>query len=520
MGRHSRPEPPPSRRSPDTSTRSAPQGRRRRAIDDEHPSGPLPQFSDYPESVSFPDDLSDLDAPTRRNPSGEDISGLTGTDGTESGYFDGAGYFSDFGGYTDLGESREDLREDPDVRVLAGLGYDLGNPDDVESFDGVGGIEELEAPTTKTSPDDLDVPTTKTSSEPELEAPTTKTSFGRKRRRRREAELDVPEDLDAPTRKHTPGPKRRRAEPTEDELRRKRRRSAEKAGRRAAAAESAPAPEEDVASDEDVAAAPRAASSRAASSRAASSREVPPERPSETSAEIAKRSADARPGPWSKYATSKRSESSRSEPKPRTEPDDESDDTTSRSAGQPSETGYHRAVSTRRGIAKWPIAVAAVLALLALGGLGAVWANKALNAQAEAEANSCTEGTSTLRVTTTPTIEDDVAAAAKNWNDKKPPVYSHCVTITVTAAASDKVLPTLREADAKTVPAAWITPSAEWAEKLAKTNPERVSSTAKPLKNASGTYYTYVVVGGEGVDEIQQRAAQQFRDYVREAVAQ
>ncbi|MFC6868628.1 hypothetical protein [Haloechinothrix salitolerans] len=411
--------------------------------------------------MAFPDDLSSLDAPTRRNPSGEDLSGLTGGQ-EESGYFGGAGFFSDFGGYT-----------------------------------------ELEVPTTKTTSDDLDAPTTKTSGDEELEAPTTKTSFGLTRRRRREPEPDVPEDLDAPTRKHSPGPKRRRAEPTEDELRRKRRRSAEKAGRRAATEE--PAPERDTDSALDESAAPRAASSRSVSS----------ERPDTHTGSATRSRTRPGPGPWSK-----RSGSTRAEPNSRTESPVETDATSSRSAAEPSETGYHRAVgSSRRGIAKWPIAVAAVLALLALGGLGAVWANKSLNAQAEAEANSCTEGNRTLRVTTTPTIEDDVVSAAKNWNGEKPPVYSHCVTVKVTAKPSDKVLPTLRETGSDAVPAVWITPSAKWAEKLAKTNPERVSSTAKPLKNAKGTYYTYVVVGGEGVDEIQQRAAQQFRDYVREVVA-
>ncbi|WP_051399956.1 hypothetical protein [Haloechinothrix halophila] len=504
MGRHSRPDPPPSRRSLEPSPHSAPQGRRRRAVDEDHPSGPLPQVSGYHEPItSPPDDLSDLEAPTRRNQSGEDISGLAGADATESGYFGGAGYFSDFGGYTDIGDSRDDS----DVRVLAGLGYDLGNPD-VESLDSAGGIEELEAPTTKTSPDDLDVPTTKTSGTAELEAPTTKTSFGMKRRRRREPEPDVPEDLDAPTRKHSPGPKRRRAEPTEDELRQKRRRSTEKAGRRAAPAESAPTAEASGDATEgapDDSAVPSTTSSRA--ERAASAER----------SGAKKRPTRPRPGPWSKHAGSARTEAS-AEAKSRTESPAESE---SRSAAQPSETGYHRAVGTsRRGIAKWPVAVAAVLALLALGGLGAVWANKTLNAQAEAEANSCTEGNRTLRVTTTPTIEDAVTTAATKWNADKPPVYSHCATVEVTAKASDKVLPTLRKTKATAVPAVWITPSAEWAEKLAKTNPERVSSTAEPLKNANGTYYTYVVVGGSGVDEIQQRAAQKFRDYVREVLAQ
>lgn len=184
------------------------------------------------------------------------------------------------------------------------------------------------------------------------------------------------------------------------------------------------------------------------------------------------------------------------------------------------DTGYHRAVGrARRGFAKGPLAIAAAVLLLALGTFGVVWANKALNAQAQAEANSCTEGTRNLLIATTPDIETEIQAAADRWNSKARSVSSYCVTVKITPASPEEILPALQSATGGNVPAVWITPDAGWAEKLAATNPERVSSTSIPLEDADGTFYPYVVIGGPGVDEVQQGAAQEFRDYALAEVA-
>lgn len=184
------------------------------------------------------------------------------------------------------------------------------------------------------------------------------------------------------------------------------------------------------------------------------------------------------------------------------------------------DTGYHRTVGrARRGLAKGPLAIAAAVLLLALGTFGVVWANKALNAKAQAEANSCTEGTRSLLIATTPEIEAQIQAAADRWNSKPRSVSSYCITVKIAPASPEEILPALQSATGGNVPAVWITPDAGWAEKLAATNPERVSSTSIPLEDAGGTFYPYVVIGGPGVDEVHQGAAQEFRDYALAEVA-
>lgn len=67
------------------------------------------------------------------------------------------------------------------------------------------------------------------------------------------------------------------------------------------------------------------------------------------------------------------------------------------------------------------------------------------------------------------------------------------------------------------MPAAWIAESTHASERLSKSDPERVATVAKPLSSTSGYRYPYIVVGGDGVDEVQQRAAQKFRDFLDES---
>lgn len=183
-------------------------------------------------------------------------------------------------------------------------------------------------------------------------------------------------------------------------------------------------------------------------------------------------------------------------------------------------TGTHRAIDgkSRRGIAKWPIAVVAVLAVIGTGVTAMIWGINSINSAAEAEAQGCSEGKSTLRVAVAPKLEQPMSAIATRWNSLDRPVHSHCITVEIGASSSEGVLDELSDSDdAQSVPAAWIAESKESSERLSKADPERVATVAEPLSSASGFVYPYVVVGGDGVDEIQQRAAQKFRDFLNES---
>lgn len=183
-------------------------------------------------------------------------------------------------------------------------------------------------------------------------------------------------------------------------------------------------------------------------------------------------------------------------------------------------TGTHRAIDgeSRRGIAKWPIAVLAVLALLGTGATAMIWGINSLNTAAEAEAQGCSEGKRTLHVAVAPKLKEPMSAIATRWNSLDRPVHSHCITVEIGASSWQDVLRVLGKSDAvKAVPAAWIAESTHASERLAKSDPQRVATVAKPLRSTAGDRYSYIVVGGDGVDEVQQRAAQKFRDFLDES---
>lgn len=96
-------------------------------------------------------------------------------------------------------------------------------------------------------------------------------------------------------------------------------------------------------------------------------------------------------------------------------------------------TGTHRAVDgeSRRGIAKWPIAVLAVLALLGTTATAMTWGINSLNNAAEAEAQGCSEGKRTLRVAVAPKLKEPMSAIATRWNSLDRPVRSHCITVEI-----------------------------------------------------------------------------------------
>lgn len=195
--------------------------------------------------------------------------------------------------------------------------------------------------------------------------------------------------------------------------------------------------------------------------------------------------------------------------------------------GRSTATGTHRAmgkIAGRRRIAKWPIFAGAFVVLLVVGLLGWGWANNVLNSRAEAQANACTDGDSTLTVVVAPTAQQPVSAAAARWNQAKTVVHAHCVHVDVRAIPSQQVLDALTgKADLTTIgglPAAWIPENSSWIDQLQTTKPGIVGSPAESVASAPSANYPFLGLAGDTVDEVQARAAQVFRDYLREPAQQ
>ncbi|HVV10615.1 hypothetical protein [Amycolatopsis sp.] len=195
--------------------------------------------------------------------------------------------------------------------------------------------------------------------------------------------------------------------------------------------------------------------------------------------------------------------------------------------GRSSATGTHRAltaVAGRRKIAKWPIFTGVAVVLIVVGLLGWGWANNVLNSRAEAQANACTDGTSTLKVVVTPTIEKPVTTAATRWNQANTVVHAHCVHIDVRSVPSQQVLDALTGKTGTDAiggfPAAWIPENSFWISKLQTANAGLIGSPSESVASQASADYPFVGLGGANVDDIQARAAQVFRDFLKEPAQQ
>src|SRR3954465_14447015 len=94
----------------------------------------------------------------------------------------------------------------------------------------------------------------------------------------------------------------------------------------------------------------------------------------------------------------------------------------------------HRALAgVRPGIAKWPVTVVSLVALLALGWLGVAAVNRATDRRAADQTHPCPGGAAVVQLAVTPSIAEAVADAARRWNARDPIVYDHCVQIAVSA---------------------------------------------------------------------------------------
>lgn len=186
-------------------------------------------------------------------------------------------------------------------------------------------------------------------------------------------------------------------------------------------------------------------------------------------------------------------------------------------------TGSHRAVETtskRRRVAAWPIACGILVVLIVAGIFGWNWADGVLSNRAEAQAAACQEGTATLRVATAPGAADAVRQAAKSWNADKTVVHGHCIDITVQPGTPQVVFDDLTGNRARGTPAAWIMDDPSWTEKLESTQPERIGASPETIAETSDGSFTYLSLAGDGVDSIQQRAAQSFQAYLAKPAQQ
>ena len=182
-------------------------------------------------------------------------------------------------------------------------------------------------------------------------------------------------------------------------------------------------------------------------------------------------------------------------------------------------TGYHRAVgkTAPRGVAKWPFAVLAVLAILGAGIFAVVWGSENLGGRADAEGDSCPEGRRTLRVIAPPKLVDPLSTTGQKWNAIDRVVDGHCVTVEINGAEEEQAMEAISQQDGVlAVPAVWIAESSDAGDRLTRSNPNRVATVAKPLTSRIGYMLPYIVINGAGVDTVQQRAAQDFRDFLSE----
>ncbi|WIX99977.1 substrate-binding domain-containing protein [Amycolatopsis mongoliensis] len=194
-----------------------------------------------------------------------------------------------------------------------------------------------------------------------------------------------------------------------------------------------------------------------------------------------------------------------------------------RTLGKGEATGSHRIVgkkAPRRRIATWPIACAVLAALIGLGVIGWNWADSELNSRAEAQAASCSGGTSQMRILVTPSVQKPVTAAADRWNQAATVVHGQCVHVTVEAKPSAQVLDALvgrTNLDAiGGLPAAWLPESSYWVSELTTKKPEMIGSPAQSVASARSADYPFIGLTGQGIDDTVLRAAQTFREYLEQ----
>ena len=184
-------------------------------------------------------------------------------------------------------------------------------------------------------------------------------------------------------------------------------------------------------------------------------------------------------------------------------------------------TGSHRVLGeAKRGIAKWPIVAGVFVVLLVLGLLGWGWADSVVNNRAEAQASACAEGDSNLSVVAAPSVAPAVTTAADRWNQARTVVHSHCVHVQVQAIDDQRALLALTgRGNLDSIggqPAVWIPQNTAAITELTNARPTLLTSRAESLATTAGGDYPCAVLTSDAVDEVQQRAAQVFRNFLQE----
>lgn len=163
-------------------------------------------------------------------------------------------------------------------------------------------------------------------------------------------------------------------------------------------------------------------------------------------------------------------------------------------------------------------------ALIGLGIVGWNWADSELNNRAEAQAASCSGGTSHMRVVVTPSVQKPLTAAAERWNQAATVVHGQCVHVMIEAKPSSQVLDALvGRANLDSIgglPAAWLPESSYWVSELTTKKPEMIGSAAQSVANARSADYPFIGLSGQGVDDTLLRAAQTFREYLEQPAQQ
>lgn len=185
-------------------------------------------------------------------------------------------------------------------------------------------------------------------------------------------------------------------------------------------------------------------------------------------------------------------------------------------------SGYHRAIGMNRprGVAKWPIACLVAVAVFSVAWVAWAWGNDILSNRAEAQAKACTDGSSLLTVAAAPAIADEVADAARRWNTADRVVHDRCVTVEVVPANTETVLAVVGRGDEAEMPAAWIPQYRSSVAELTRAHPHRVAGAPVPINEGDAADYPFVAITGDGVDPVQERAAQVFRRFLLDAEQQ
>lgn len=175
-------------------------------------------------------------------------------------------------------------------------------------------------------------------------------------------------------------------------------------------------------------------------------------------------------------------------------------------------------------MAAWPIACAVLIVLVGLGVLGWNWMDGISSNRAQAQAGSCPDGDTTMRVVVTPDAQQAVTEAATAWNQAKMVVHAHCVHVTVDAVPSARMSDALMgRTDIGTVggvPAAWIPEASLWTSGLVSHRPDLIAAPPQSVAHAGSGDYPFVCLSGPAVDDVQKRAAQTFREYLEEPAQQ